>query len=810
MYFEPKDQYVLTVTDRFNVSRTIPLSLVYELPSASDVATMMVRDIFKSPDDFKKIYLARGMHEDVGSLYYYLRFRYPPPERLWQFTTRGISGLLWATISPDELADIQAEAGAFKAPVPVSAQSLNFKAPELFGAFKTYMKWHDYARWSWIPREEFTFTSDNQIMTDTLADIPTKIDQRWMTRFGIYEFLAEKNVGLSSPISEFRTKVMEPNPISSIQMDLSNFCRTLQATGLHPDWVPLTAVAETINSITDERTLLRTGALNLFREGFWNYVAIDSLFSGLLKVSFRVSAFNASTMKWESGYINMPMMFLPAERNLTEVRALMDRSFDILREFQRDLTNAYVDNIVKDYDNYKQKMTDIINDVNEFFATDYKNVVGTDLPEQLKLTFVEQYYKPYVNAMTLMKDVYIVRRLRAWTMRWVGWIMYRMATGVTTKEEFNRLIDVVSEQAMLSDKEKKFISDVMDVMGKIAVKEYIPTPSQLATLSEYVVIPSSLIEQVFDARLVPQEWRPIWRRYIDIRPIADDVKSLVSTYMYVLRYVKVSDEDTKQVMSYARMVGYGDKEMALFSLTAKLNEMLYHTRQNVREYIPTPSMLASMAEYVPEVREFFNEVMTAKGVPSNWQPLWAKYIDIRPLVDDVKRYFARAEELYIKFMMKEEAFRKVLDDVQNYLGYTNKEIDFLLLTTKYERWRNAWNELIGTVEKMTMVAEYSPVGRDYAVGKLYEMIDALPITDDEKKKLKKMWEQYIRVRPVYDEVRRYVTDLINAFVDGTISESIFSSELESLKEWGLGDDEIQFYKAMAGLRRARKLKITLY
>jgi hypothetical protein len=90
------------------------------------------------------------------------------------------------------------------------------------------------------------------------------------------------------------------------------------------------------------------------------------------------------------------------------------------------------------------------------------------------------------------------------------------------------------------------------------------------------------------------------------------------------------------------------------------------------------------------------------------------------------------------------------------------------------------------------------------------MIDALPITDDEKKKLKKMWEQYIRVRPVYDEVRRYVTDLINAFVDGTISESIFSSELESLKEWGLGDDEIQFYKAMAGLRRARKLKITLY
>ncbi|MEM2284565.1 MAG: hypothetical protein QXL29_08190, partial [Zestosphaera sp.] len=85
-------------------------------------------------------------------------------------------------------------------------------------------------------------------------------------------------------------------------------------------------------------------------------------------------------------------------------------------------------------------------------------------------------------------------------------------------------------------------------------------------------------------------------------------------------------------------------------------------------------------------------------------------------------------------------------------------------------------------------------------------IDAMPVDAATKNTLKAMWEQFIRVRPVYDEVRRYVTELITDFVEDVITEADFINELNALKEWGLGDDEIMFYKAIAGMRKARRLK----
>jgi hypothetical protein len=158
-------------------------------------------------------------------------------------------------------------------------------------------------------------------------------------------------------------------------------------------------------------------------------------------------------------------------------------------------------------------------------------------------------------------------------------------------------------------------------------------------------------------------------------------------------------------------------------------------------------------------------------------------------------------------MTTEEDFKKVLEQVRDYLGYTDKEIEFLLLTTRFERHRTAWTELIGDVDRMVMLAEYSPKAREFALGTLYKMIDALPIEQDTKNVLKKMWEDFIRIKPVKEEVISYVRDLINLYVAGQLSDSAFSNELEALREWGLDDYEIMFYKAMASMRRAKKLKI---
>jgi hypothetical protein len=695
-YFKSANELFITVTDRFQAERKIPLSLIYSLPSASDVATMMVRDIFPSIDEFRKLYLARGMEKDIGVLYYFLRFRYPPPERLWSFTVRGISGLLWMTFPDKEKADVKKEADAIGAPLPVAPIDMNFKTSEILSAFKTYMKWHDYARFSWIK----DFPSDNLIYMDTLADIPSKIDQRWMVKWGLYQHLATKKVELKDPVSAFRTKILDNNAVSGITLDLTQFSRTLQATGIHPDWIPLTAVGEAMNVLTEERTALRTGATSLFKEGFWNTETIETLLAGVVTASFNVSYFDMEKLEWGTGWVNLPVMFLPAERKLIELRALMDRAFDILRETQRDVSKGYSEWIIGSYDEYKGRLTKIIDSINEFFSADYKEITGMELPEKLQLTFVEEYYKPYIESLNIWRDIFTVRRIRMWTQRWLGWTLYRIATGVVTKEDYVKLIAYVVDYAKLTPTEKEYLEGVFDVLQGIAVK------------------------------------------------------------------------------------------------------------QSQSEYIPTPTMLATISEIIPKAREYFDDIVVAKRIPEKWVPIWADYVDFRPLVDEIKKMVSRAENLYVYFMVTEEDFKKVLDQVK-FLGYTPKEIEYMLTNARLERHYRAWTELIGDVDRMTTLAEYSPKARDFALGQLYKMIDALPIAQDTKAIIKESWEQFIRLKPVMDEVRRYVTDLINAYVDGTITDTIFSSELEALKEWGLDAYEIMFYKAIASLRKARKLRITI-
>ena len=808
---------LITVKDRFGTERAIPLSILYQLPSASDVARMAIRDIFgmgaDAIDAFLKVYSARGMYPDVGILYYLLHYRYPPPERLWTFVARGWAGMLWATIPSDLMDSIKKEAEKLGALVPTHARDWNFKARELWKALQMYMTWHDYARFSWVPKEYIgaaNFTSDNQIMLDTLADIPTKIDQRWMTRWGLYDFLASRGVTVKSEVRDFAVKILDDSPASKIIMDLSNFSRTLQATGLHPDWIPITAVAETMNALADERTLLRTGFIGLFKEGFYDVGALERLLAGFIKASFKVAYFDSAKMEWITDkYVNVPVAFLPAERKLLELRALMDRALDILREVQRDAARAFLENIVASYDEFATRLSEVVDEINEVYAGDWQAITGEPLPDELKLKLVDAYYKPYIKGLEAFKDVYTIRRVRTWTMRWLGWVMYRVATGIVAKEDVDRLLGSLVDHAKLTDKERKFFEDVLAVMSGIAAREYAPTPQQIASLSEYMVVPGDLVEKVFKVKMIGEEWRPIWRQYISVRPIADDVKALINAYRRVSLYVKVPEDVEKKVKEYAALINFTDREWAILGLRNQLEEMLIEYRENRREYIPTPMSLATMAEVLPGVREFFDKVAKSKGIPNEWQPVWRQYIAVRPIIDEVRRYVSRSEELYVRFMTDEDAFKKVLDAVGGLVGYEPKEVEFILQTARLERMRYAWTELIGDVDRMTTLAEYSPEARSFALAILNKMIDALPVPDNVKNLLKKMWEQFIRIRPVKDEVTSYVRDLINAYVDGVVSWDAFSNDLEEMRQWGLDDYEIMFYKNIAMLRKARKLKITI-
>jgi len=343
---------------------------------------MMIRDIFgagaKGLEEFTKWAYRLGLYKDIAYLIYLLHFRYPSPTRLWDFISRGLAGMLWYKPSDKDIKSATEEAKAIGAHPPIAPIDLNFASDKLFSALTSYMKWHDYARFSWISG----FTSDNYMIIDTLADIPTKIDIRWMTKWAIFDFMVSKNIGLESPVSDFIKVVENTAKNEKVMMDLTLMCRLLQARGIHPYYVPIVAVAESINALADERTLLRTGIINIYEYGAMTYEDIDSLMQSLVIASFNIAYFDIGEGKWKTGYINLPVSFLPAERKLLELRAVIDRYLRVYRDTFSDLEKAYTEYIIESKA-VSDKINEVIKTINEAFTKATTEIAGKEFKMSL-------------------------------------------------------------------------------------------------------------------------------------------------------------------------------------------------------------------------------------------------------------------------------------------------------------------------------------------------------------------------------------------------------------------------------------------
>jgi len=679
------ESFVVTIYDRFGQPRIYPCSPFFDLPTASQMCTMMVRDIFKSLDDFSLAMLMRGMNPDIAYMFYLLHFKYPSPSTLWEFVSRGISGLLWFTPSEEMMKEAESEAKKLGAYIPKPPTTFNSMDKEtitkLLDSFTIYMKWHDYARFAWIEG----FTSDNWIVIDTLADIPTKIDIRWMTKWGIFDFMSAKKIGLKSPVTQFVNILEDKAANPKVSMDLTLMCRLLQATGLHPYYVPITAVAESINALSDERTLLRTGIMDVYRYGVSKFKTIDQLMSNLVTASFKVAYLDMAAKEWKEAWINLPVMFLPAERKLLELRALLDRYVRVYKDVLSDVERGFREYIFTE-DEGVEILKSMIGVINEQIKKVSAEIVG----REITFEFDEDYVKTVLISLKPERYVWTIRRVRTWFSRILGWIIYRLAYAYVTKEDVEKILQVAKVYAKLSDPEVSAIRVITETLVSVAA----------------------------------------------------------------------------------------------------------------REYIPTPSMLASIAEIIPEARKLFPEVVKARRIPEKWIPIWNKYIALKPVIDEVKKVLSSAHRLYEYFIIDEKAFSSFLKTLTKY-GYEDYEIKLILDNANMDRWYRAFRELIGTPRELVTMAEYSPRARQLALEQVKKMIDALPIESRTKEFLKTMWEEYIRIKPVYDEVRREVTELISDYANGIIDWDTFVKFLEELKKWGLDDYEIDAYKFIAMMRRRR-------
>jgi phage-related protein len=806
--------------DRFGARRKIYLSPLFELPTHSELARMTQRDIFPSLQEMIKVAWIRGWNPDLTTLMYLLTFNYPSFEKLWIFYMRALSGMLWFT-PPDTIKQVfDKEAESVKAGKPIAPYQLQLQLrdPESVKAFETalntYFKWIQYSNFSWFTPETKLYdvnvgaeiysklggwTADSWLLADVSADIPTKIDMRWMSRFGIFLRMSEKlsSVGVAfesyTPLVDAVPKMLDGAPATPIQVDLRWFSKLLQATGLHPAWVPITTVAENIMVIADEMTLLRTGWLNLFKEGMITVDDVERYLSGMIVTSYRVGYWDPVKKVWTSGWINLPVRWLPHERRLLQLRMTMDRILDVFREIYSYIRSG-LRTLALTPDEAQNKLKTLVNTLEPHYRELTKQITGMEMG----LNLDENYLRVWLEAQKIAWDIEANERLRYWWMRVSGWILYRVAYGYVSPDEINSLITSVGKLIPFHPKEIEAYRQIAQSLLGIAKKEAIPSPSTLATMSEYMVIPSELIQKVLSAYNIPTEYWSLWLTYIAVKPLKADYKAVINTTIKALRYGVITQDVWNKILSDAKSYGFTDAEISLLQLRSDLELMI----ESAREYIPTPTMLATMSEYLPEVRQYIDDVLDARRIRGVWRELWTKYIYLRPVYDNVREWCNAMLTLARYYIISNEQLKPVFEILKTY-GWEDLEIIIIQKTLLANQIRVAFNYIIGTPRNLVALTRYTDKAVDQAFTRVSKLIDALPVDNNTKELLKQMWKEYIIGYQAYPEIRSYITELINAYAYGILDDAGLEQEFNYLRKLGVPEMRLALAKRTAQLRRNR-------
>ena len=697
--------WYISVKDRFSQERVIPISLLYELPTPSELCRMMIHDIFTPPEaktgeviqNFTKIMKMKGYVEDIAFLYYLLHYRYPSLEKLWEFSCRATAGLTWVTTKSEQFKWAGKQVGG----KPTSPADLNVRLdfskvkdvikriPDSLNKFinkylRHYAKWHDYAPFSWLNE----FTADNLIMLDLMADIPMRIDTRWMYKWGIvpdYEVL-----------------------------------RIVTARGMHPKWVKNITIAECMNALAEERTYARTGIISTFKEGFMSLKNLNETLSHLTDV----------TILGE----NIPVKFLDSEVKLLSLRAKYDRALDILRDYFKDLLKAVTENIYsfKDMTNYLKSETEKIGK-------------GLKL-DALELD--ESYFKLYEPVAETLREIRTTQRIRYWYRYMLYRILYRFSEGYITQSELNKVVEDIVKNANLTDKEKQVFKEMAELMmdgftrkikadailnkvkrGTLSpedakkeltevgldeelasaliekhTKLYTLSVSQLMSYAEYVDIPEDLLKKKLEYMGTPEDEIPIILEVFKIRPLKSERAKVIRTEIdsYIDGYI--NEEELKKRLSALGkskrevdlLVEYANEEKRNKTIKLKVDAILNRLRRGalkldeakrelekiivdkalidaiidkyVRTSIWTPDKLISMGEYVPI--DIGKVVERAKdfGYPDDEVNLYKAYLLARNLSEEIGRVVNELVYLYVYGGISEDELRKKIDEVRTLNG----------------------------------------------------------------------------------------------------------------------------------------------
>jgi phage-related protein len=796
------EELKITFIDRFGASRRLYLSHIFELPTHSEMARMTQRDIFPGVDVMKRLGWVRGWNEDLTTMIYLLTFKYPSFEKLWTFYMRALSGMLWFKAPEHIKAVFDREAEEVGAGKPISPLDIQkaLTGPDQVKAFETalntYFKWIEYSNFSWFTDKTTMYginigaevvgklggwTADSWLMVDVAADIPTKIDMRWMSRFGIFLHMAEafEAAGVRfenyAPLVGVVPKLLEPQPATPIQVDLRWFSKLLQATGLHPAWVPVTTVAENIMVIADEMTLLRTGWLNLFKEGMITVEDAERYLSGLLVASYRVGYWDPEKKVWTSGWINLPVRWLPHERRLLQLRMAIDRAMDVFREIYSYIRSG-IRTIAITPEEGLERLRRLVDELDKHYRELTKKITGVEMVLRLD----EGYAKLWLELQRLAQDIEAVERVRIWWSRVSGWLLYRIAYGWVTNEEIETFISTVGRFIPLHPKEVEAYKEIAKALVSIARKENIPSPSTLATFAEYMVVDVAVTEDVLVRYNVPKEYWGLWKTYIQLKPVKSDFKAVINVALRALRYGAIPKDEFEKILEDAKAHGFTPPEIDLIRRRAELE----HAIDEAKLWRPSILTLIGIIEYVPEAVKLLEHFK----VDPIFRPVIEKYALVKPLADEArilinslyraKRYIAVPKELEDKAITTAKS-----------LGITDVELSIRDLALELQVLADEARAWAPSPSAIATLSEYVTIPR--------VLIETALRMRRIPEEWAGIWIQYISVKPVKPDYRAVLMAALKALRYNAMPKEQWDALLRASTQYGFTPTEVALLQLRA-------------
>jgi intein/homing endonuclease len=507
-------------------------------------------------------------------------------------------------------------------------------------------------------------------------------------RFGLIDFMAGKGIGLKTPASQFTAVVEGAAKNPTLLMDLTLMSRLVQATGLHPYYVPIVTVAEAMQAFTDERTLLRTGIVDLYERGLADLQALDDLMSDLSVLSFKVAYFDMQAMDWKEGFVNVPLSFLPGERKLIEMRAVIDRYMSIYGKALTEIVGG-VRSLVLKPDEAKERLSKFADYVAKALSAAMKSVIGRGV--QFKPD--GEYLNAWLAYAQLLADIEQAERLRTFVSRIGGWLLYRVATGYVSDDELARVVAVLRNQFYMTETEAKAIFALAAAMRDIAKREPVagetlPTLSTLATMAEYIEVPLDYVQRILAERRVERTYAELWFKYIAARTISSEVNTLASTYRRIVEYFGLPETLEKQVKELMRAGGWTEREIQIFDLDLGLRRAY----RILSTFIPTLRQFVGDAMYLGEWEKLFDDLLRARGLDAERYKAQVEYykklIKSRKLWRRVSMYITELVNCYAYGVIDEQTLRKELAPLKTY-GLDDGEIDLIVKTAEYRAARIA-------------------------------------------------------------------------------------------------------------------------